>query len=404
MYELCHEIHTSERKSFRACRRRWDWLFRGHYYPYETAKPLEFGIAYHKAMEVWYNPNTWEADREAIAALAILTFEDECEAQLKAFLKQAQVPYIESEVRADYKERVELGRGMLKYYFTNVSPVRDKGFKPVKVEIGFKVGIKHPDTGQQLYCRCDECFVKAARYYSNHPEVDPTEFTSEEDWLGLPVVYAGRIDMLAQDYHGNYWIYDWKTAAQIRADMDQHLDLDDQITSYLWALRELQVPTEGFVYVEQWKNYPQEPKQNKNRRLGCLYSVSKQQAVRYDTYLACVKENDKAAYEEGCYDEFLAWLENEGPTFDQRYQKHRTGIELDQAGINIGLEALDMIDPKLRVYPSPGRFGCSSCAFRTPCMGKNLGEDYQYALNTLYEKREHYYVRQQASTETKGGE
>jgi hypothetical protein len=59
MYELCHEIHTSERKSFRACRRRWDWLFRGHYYPVETAKPLEFGIAYHKAMEVWYNPDTW---------------------------------------------------------------------------------------------------------------------------------------------------------------------------------------------------------------------------------------------------------------------------------------------------------------------------------------------------------
>lgn len=46
---LTHEIHTSERKSFRGCRRRWDWIFRGNYYPVVTAKPLEFGIAYHLA-------------------------------------------------------------------------------------------------------------------------------------------------------------------------------------------------------------------------------------------------------------------------------------------------------------------------------------------------------------------
>jgi hypothetical protein len=395
MYELCHEIHTSERKSFRACRRRWDWLFRGHYYPVETAKPLEFGIAYHKAMEVWYNPDTWTAQREVIAALAILEFVDTCEQQMAAFKKQQQVPYVDADVEQDYRERVELGKGMLEYYFTQVSPKRDKGFVPVKVEIGFKVGIKHPDTGKQLYCRCIECREKY---------VKATGAENFFGWLGLPVVYAGRIDMLAQDMYGEYWIYDWKTAAAIRADMDQHLDLDDQITSYLWALRELGLNAQGFVYVEQKKSFPEEPKENKTRRLGCKYSVSKQQNVRYEDYLECIMENDAQAYEDGCYDSYLEWLRVEGPKFDMRYQKHRSNVELDSAGYNIGLEALDMFDPNLRIYPSPGRFGCSFCAFRTPCMGKNMGEDYTYTLETLYEKREHYYVRQEASTETKGGE
>lgn len=27
--KLVHEVHTSERRSFRGCRRRWDWIFLG---------------------------------------------------------------------------------------------------------------------------------------------------------------------------------------------------------------------------------------------------------------------------------------------------------------------------------------------------------------------------------------
>jgi hypothetical protein len=398
VYELCHEIHTSERRSFRACRRRWDWLFRGHFYPVTTAKPLEFGVAYHMAMEVYYNPDTWSDNptvRATIGALAIDTFVQECDRQRKAFLAQQQVPYIEADVQQDYDERLELGRGMLRYYFTRVSPVKDKGFKPVKVEIGFKVPIKHPDTGEDLYCTCNECVDK---WRNAAPENTLANFT------GLPVVYAGRLDMLAQDEHGDYWIYDWKTAATIRQDMDQHLDLDDQITSYVWALRSLGINVRGFIYVEQWKNFPQPPKKNKTVRLGCHFSVSKSEPVMYDMYVETIQREDAAAYEAGNYDEYLEWLKEFGPKYDMRYQKYRSDIEMEQAGLNIGMEALEMIDPKLRIYPSPGRFGCSFCAFRTPCMGKNQGEDYVYTLETLYERREHYYVRDKASTESKGGE
>jgi hypothetical protein len=63
-----------------------------------------------------------------------------------------------------------------------------------------------------------------------------------------------------------------------------------------------------------------------------------------------------------------------------------------------------MINPDLRIYPSPGRFACGGCAFRQPCLEKDNGGDYQYFLDTMYEERVPYYVRQEASTESKGGE
>jgi hypothetical protein len=63
-----------------------------------------------------------------------------------------------------------------------------------------------------------------------------------------------------------------------------------------------------------------------------------------------------------------------------------------------------MIDPNLRIYPSAGRFGCSFCAFRQPCLEANSQGDVMFTLEQLFEKREHYYVRQEASTESKGGE
>jgi hypothetical protein len=405
--KLVHEIHTSERRSFRACRRRWDWLFRHNYYPIVTAKPLEFGVAYHKAMETYYAPATWDWDREVIGAQAIIDFVEVCQEQRKKFLSQSSVPFLEDEVQQDYDERVELGRGMLKYYFEHVAPREDVNWKPVKVEIAFMVAIPNPETGEEaIWCNCDLCWEKMVKYSDDHPELPITFFPPNKGaFKGLPVVYAGRLDMLAIDGNGNYWIFDWKTARSI-ADNYEFLYLDDQIGSYCWALTKLGINVVGFVYHEQRKGYPLPPKENVNRRLGRLYSVAKNQDTDYDTYLRTVKENDTEAYESGLYDEFLEFLGNEGITYFARHQIIKSIPELLEIEEGIGMEALDMIDPKLRIYKSAGRFGCNFCAFRQPCMEKNGGGDYQYALDTMYEVRIPYYVRQEqgASTESKGGE
>jgi hypothetical protein len=376
-----HEIHTSERRSFRACRRRWDWIFQQNYYPLMTAKPLEFGVAYHEAMEVFYNPTTWFMDAETKGELATAAFVRKVEEQRKKFLSQGEISYLENEVQEDYDERVTLGKGMIKYHAERVSPRYDTKWTPVRVEVSFQVPITHPDTGAPLTCSNPIC---------RHP-------------AGAPVVYAGRMDALGEDENGDYWVIDWKTARSLSVN-DEFLYLDDQIGSYVWACNVLGLPVRGFVYHEMKKGFPEWPTKNKVRRLGCIFSKNKQQNTSYDMYLEAVKAEDEEAYNEGLYDDMLKFLEDEGSIYVQRFQIHKSPAELEEIARNIGLEALDMIDPNTRIYPSPGRFGCTFCAFRTPCMGQNNREDYVYALNTLFERREHYYVREEASTDSKSAE
>lgn len=365
------------------------------YYPKTTAKPLEFGVAYHAAMEVYYAPETWDWDREVIGRLAILKFIEVCEEQKQKALDVRGATFLDADIEADYNERVELGKGMLNYYFLHVAPREDVGWRPVKVEIAFMVPIPNPETGEPvIWCKCLNCWDKWAKHFGGQP----IPFT------GLPVVYAGRLDMLAQDKFGNYWIFDWKTARSISQDYE-FLYLDDQVGSYPWALRKvLGLNIRGFIYHEQRKGFPQPPNKNKVRRLGCIFSVSKNQDTDYETYFRTITEEDNEAYEAGHYDDFLAYLKAEGIEYFQRHQVIKTDAELEEIEKNIGYEALDMIDPNLRIYPSAGRFGCSFCAFRQPCLEANGQGDVQFALDSLFEKREHYYVRQAASTESKGGE
>lgn len=403
---LVHEIHTSVRKSFRGCRRRWDWIFRQNYYPSITAKPLEFGVAFHKAMEKYYDPKTWSYPKHILKQFAVKAFVDKAEEQRKHALAVSGEQYLESEVQEDYDERVELGRGMLEHFFTRVAPKEDRGWTPVKVEIPFMVAIPHPETGDTIYCKCQECRRRFANYYKIPARAsDRTEAHKKflrQNWVGLPVVLAGRCDMVATDGQ-NYFIADWKTAAQIRDD-DEFLYLDDQIGSYVYALWKLGLPVRGFVYYEIRKGFPKSPTKNKMPRLGRMFSVNRTQETSYELYLETVSQEDKEAYEAGLYDDFLQYLKNEGIIFHRRRLIFKTVYELAEIERNLGYEALEMINPNIAIYPSPGRFSCTTCAFRTPCLEKNAGGDYEYALKTMYEKREHYYVRTEPSTESKGGE
>lgn len=407
---LVHEVHTSERRSFRGCRRRWSWIFHEFYYPQVTAKPLEFGVAFHNAMEVLYDPDTWLWDRQVVKNAAKAKFVATCLEQKQKFSVNYDVT---PEVIEDYEERVQLGLGMIDYYWDEVAPKYDGSLTPLKVEIEFMVSIQNPDTGEYLFCKCPRCRKTIDDYAQSLGPLDDTQynFVVELREMGLPVVLAGRIDLLAEDRHGDLWIIDWKTAAKLSRgdssgqDRDEFLELDDQIGSYVMALRrKLGLNVRGFVYVELKKAFPQEPTRNTNIRMGRMYSVNRQQAVDYDTYLATVKENDTAAYEAGLYDEFLEFLKESGERFHGRYQISKTEEELIEIERNLFYEAADMTDSNLRIYPSAGRFNCGFCAFRQPCLEKNRQGDYQYMLDTLFDKREKHYWVKELSTDKQGGE
>jgi len=404
---LTHQIHTSERMSRRGCRRRWSWIFEQMYYPTVTAKPLEFGVAYHKAMEVLYDPlNRPTGEIDTAYQLARVAFKQKClEQKQKALTAESAYPVNSELVELDYKERIELGFGMLHYWYTQVMPKYDHGFVPVKVEIPFEVPITG-QAGQILWCKCENCWKRYKRWMLDN-SVEYTEKTGWRGWTGLPVTYGGRVDMLAQDENGDYWIVDWKTTVRMTnaeaGAADEFLLLDDQITSYCWAFWVLGIPVKGFVYVEIKKGYPREPEPNKNQRLGRWYSVSKQQDTSYEVYRQTVEENDTAAYLAGEYDEFLDFLKSTATIekYVHRTQVRRNETELVSAGQNIFEEAREMTQMDLVNFPSPGRFACNFCAFREPCIAMNRGDDYEYTLDTLFEKRNRHYWETAESTTDK---
>src|SRR3954470_3787280 len=130
MPNLVHEIHTSERKSFKGCRLRWSWHFEDQWTPIGMAPPLEFGIAYHKGMEVLYDPDTWDWDKEIVGELAVKAFVDTCDGQRKKYLKEANQPELEASVKEDYDARITLGKGMLRYFYRTQLPKYPENFRP----------------------------------------------------------------------------------------------------------------------------------------------------------------------------------------------------------------------------------------------------------------------------------
>jgi hypothetical protein len=413
---LTHSIHTSERKSFRGCRRRWDWISRQFYYPNITARPLEFGVAFHAAMEKYYefylglfvNP-----DPNAALQLALAEFKKVTREQKQKYIKLNSG--IDPDMEADYKDRVETGVAMLKYYFGNLAPIHDKGLKPLKVEIKFEVPIANPNTGEQdLWCNCDWCYRRYRKWTQAQGEENLEKFDALIDahgrhkWLGLPVTYGGRIDILFEDDLGRLWIGDWKTAARLSGTetSDEYLWNDDQITAYVWALRLIGFNVAGFIYAEIKKAVPEEPEPLKVTRLGRLFSVSKNINTTWEMYENTVKENDPNAYANGLYTDFIEHLKIEGPQFHRRHMVTRNEEECVQAGINIWKEAKEMTNPDILIYPNQGRFHCkglsaaSGCAFWEPCLAVNRGEDVEYALNTMYQKLDrHYWEEAKPSTD-----
>lgn len=383
---LIHSIHTSERRAFRACRRRWDWAYRQDFHPTVMAKPLEFGIAYHVAMETWYDPDSWLKDRDMQSKLAVQSFRQTVYDQYTRYVELNGIP--EELVVDDYNQRIELGVAMVEYYTKKVSPLLDKGLTPLAVEIPFEAFMG-------FRCKCDTCWKLWSNSQDFNVDINHVNDTfgvigidnyKENYWTGLPVTFGGRIDAIMMDEEGRIFCFDWKTTSKILDDYDEaaFLELDDQVAGYPVALRMLGKRVDGFIYHEQRKAVPAAPKMLQREYKGRIFSTDKNAPIEYDTFLNTVLNHDLRAYNMGFYDEYLEYLQ--GPMAPKFYQRHsiiKTDIQIKNFWNDLIEEAKDMLKNP-RVYPQPSRFSCNSCLYRVPCDGKNRGEDYMYTLKTLF--------------------
>jgi len=209
-------------------------------------------------------------------------------------------------------------------------------------------------------------------------EENEVEFVMDIE--GCTEQFKGYIDGIGT-YNGKTWLLEFKTAANIDASF---VSIDGQITSYLYACRELGIAEpEGVLYIINRKRLEKEPKVNKDGSL----SVAKGQGCTFDAYENLAIE----IYGEDIPDKILSymdWLyENQSPNIVCIPVK-RTDKDLD----NFGKLMVEMIKKEEEMnnryagkgitqslkeaHCMPSSYGCRMCEYSKACIELFNNENY----------------------------
>jgi hypothetical protein len=297
-------ISSFDRRLFKRCRRAWDLgsPSRQNYEPLKPLKVFDFEVAIREALAVYYFPGMWEWNREIVRPLALEGFLRSMREQRDHFEGRAKLSAAEER---GWGELVELGQSMLKRYFDWAGTV--DLFSPIRVETVFDVNIPdHSQPGRDL-------------------------MVAE----GVPIRYRGRIELLAMDGSGAYWIVEHRVVREMSDNINRLL-LDEQTVSYCWAWEKF------FIGM---------------KIAGIIYN------------------------------ELLAGDERQSDDLFRRTQVPVSRARLQNIGRQLELEALEIANPDIRVYPNPSGENCSNCAFVEPCIAMSNGSGVSLILETSYRKK-----------------
>lgn len=406
-------IHTSDRATFKFCRRQWSWSSPAKLNLVPKASvhgirlPLWFGTGIHHALERYYNPTLrhdpnaeWEAWYQLQWRGGLVH-----EQELKQFVDRkptiTHMPGVYavnglSELLPDpdpevFEAHRVLGHGMLNYYKEYAE--REDNFSVIMVEHDFSVPI--PDLENNDILRMHDNRTMPEDYELN------TQYGVWETYnMGLPLkeVHArGRMDAVVQDNDtGQYGIIDHKTAATIGDDYFRHLDLDEQCTTYAWAaereaaIYDLEYRKIDFVvYNVLRKAYPTPPTMTSRG----LPSIDRQkESTTAALFEKCIKENGLQIIFDGdnktslSLQNYYSYLVEMGDKlFIQRDIVRRNAAQKENCGRRLYYEAKDMLGDPVP-YPNPSKnYSCINCIFRSPCVAMESGYDWQNMLEDGYE-------------------
>ena len=305
----------------------------------------------------------WEWNRNVVLPLAFQAFTKAMAAQREKH--EATAP-LTAEEREDWERQLAYGKELLEQYIT-WAPTVDR-FWPVRVETDFYAQI--PDFRNP-----------------GHDLVSPD---------GQPIHYQGRVDMLVVDEHDAYWIVRHRLAPEGFADLDL-LFLDDELVAACWAweLFYLGMRIAGTIHNEfRLGGAPPDPAEPVRRpRAAHAWArarASQRAAAPSDAggvgpatvpvpghrrmYARAAREPEEVVVEEG------------GGMF-RRTRIPRRRAELDALAERLAMEALDMTDPELVLYPTPSVAHCSVCQYRAPCLAMNEAGDVEAVLAAGYRVR-----------------
>lgn len=404
-------IHTSDRATFKFCRRQWEWssparrnLIR-KVRVHGVIMPLWFGTGIHHALASFYDP-VLKGDPELVFESwfntewlgGIVGYQE-----LEYYADRDPVPITNSPKVTDENTGIEV------YSQWNV-----KGLDDLLPQPDYDLFMEHKALGigmmkyyKDYAERNDNFTVIASEHTFSVPILTPhgTVFKSLDSRLfpsSLKEVHArGRTDTLLQDNDtGQYGILENKTASKLDEDYFRHLELDDQCTTYIWASeREAEIydlpyrKIDFIVYNALWKKYPKPPtitstgKPSIDRAKEMTTARLFAQTCK-EMGLELLLEVDPKVKS---YYEYL--LEMGDKLFIQRGTPEmqyvtRNKAQKENLGKRLYFEAMDMLNLQDGFnYPNPSKeYRCLNCVFRPPCIQAERGDDYESTLEDGYQE------------------
>jgi hypothetical protein len=344
--DMAYRFTPADRAAFKRCRRQWDFgaRERQNLEPVEAATAPDLDLAVRDALAVYYFPGMWDWPRSVVLPLVLQGLARSAGHRSGAGGQAA-------------------AEAMLRRYF-DWAPGVDR-FSPIRVECAFEVNL--PD-----------------------PAGEGRELVLDD---GRPIRYQGRVDLLAGDEHDRYWVVSHRVVDRFGAADD--LLLDEELVAACWAM-ERSYPgmrIAGTVHNEiRRANLPvgmdqpppkAAPRISLRRRLRRRRprGLPQHEASGGGRALPYARRGIRLAPPDP------AVMTSQGDGEFRRTRILRDPAEVAAMGARLAVEALDMVDPGLRLYPQPAPEHCGSCQFVAPCLTLERGGDVRVVLETAYRDR-----------------
>jgi hypothetical protein len=341
-----YEIHISDVRAFKQCRRKWNWSspLRHNLEPAIPYLPFFTGRAIHYALDRYYTDAV--PFRTTLSAFVA--------EEVKRMEEATGALWEQEKDKVD--EQVELMVSMLDHYELWIANEKgrwsDDKFEFIALETEFTVPLRTP-TGRA-----------STRIY-----------------------LAGRFDgLIVRKDDGTFWIWETKTTRSI-TELERSLANDEQCGAYIYAAQELfDVPISGVLYNILRKKSPTFPRVLQNGTLSKNKNIDTT-AFAYADAIKTVHPDEPMDALILEYGDMLNHLIEKGNTFFARAPVYRTPAEIEELQHNLWITGLEMVRPKTPLYPAPAWFNCSFCHFRAPCLAMNAGADYQFILDNEFRER-----------------
>ena len=329
-------VRTSDRASFKRCRRKWNWSspLRENRGPKDSPSYFWIGTGGHFAMEDYHGHNKF-----LHPVVAFNAYVEAC--------KEAQRIHGYG-LPDDWEEQTAMAVGILNHYLI-WGQTRDTlqtawiDDKP-QVEITFHVPLP----------------------YEPPPRYDE-------------VVYQFTLDRLVE-IDNEYWILDWKFYKQFS---QSNLEYDQQLTAYIWAAQAcFNIPIAGGILHEFRKALPQEPKILSTGKLSTAKNQGTTHALYREALIRMYGEVEKAPKANiACLNDLAMQENGDRDNFIKRTRTRRTPQQLEAEGTKILMELEDMCNPDLPLYTNATRDCSWDCQQQDICLMVDRDDDWEFALN-----------------------